>query len=98
MQVEDLRFANGRLGLVIRWQGLPQGTALGAVAYERPLPHGAWTQPADLALFATIGGTGMRRISVPLARVCEPTAVRADVYLDGALARTTVGPGVPRTC
>ncbi len=83
---------------MIRWQGLPQGTALGAVAYERPLANGAWTQPPDLALFATIGGTGMRRISVPLARVCEPTAVRADVYLDGAPARTTVGPGVPSTC
>ena len=71
--------------LVIRWHELPQGTALGAVAYERPLAHGAWTQPADLALFATIGGTGMRRISVPLA-TCEPTAVRADVYLERGAA------------
>ena len=34
IQVDSLRFANGRLGLVIRWRGLPQGTALGAVAYE----------------------------------------------------------------
>ncbi len=98
VQIDDLRFANGRLGLVIRWQGLPEATALGAVAYERPLAHGAWTQPADLALFATIGGNGMRRISVPLSRVCEPTAVRADIYLDGAPALTTIGPGVPATC
>ena len=83
---------------MIRWQDLPQGTALGAVAYERPLTQGAWTQPADLALFATIGGSGTRRISVPLSRTCEPTAVRADVYLDGAPALTKVGPGVPATC
>ncbi len=98
IRIDDLRFANGRLGLVIRWQGLPEATALGAVAYERPLAHGAWTQPADLALFATIEGNGMRRISVPLSRVCEPTAVRADIYLNGAPALTTIGPGVPATC
>ena len=98
LQVDQLRFKNGRLGLVIRWRGLPKGTALGAIAYERPLTNGAWTQPPDLALYATIGGSGIRRISVPLSRVCQPTAVRADVYLDGARAHTTVGPGVPSTC
>jgi tetratricopeptide (TPR) repeat protein len=98
IRIEGLRYAAGRLELVLRWQGLPRGTALGAVAYERPLEHGAWTQPPDLALFATIGGTGTRTISVPVARVCKPTAVRADVYLDGAPALTTVGPGVAATC
>lgn len=98
VQVDDLRFANGRLSLVIRWQGLPLGTALGAIAYERPVANGAWTQPPDLALFATVGGTGKRRLSVPLTRVCEPTAVRVDVYLDGAPALSAVGPGVPSTC
>ena len=55
--------------LVIRWRGLPQGTALGAVAYERPLANGAWTQPPDLALFATIGGNG-RGGSRSRSRVC----------------------------
>ena len=98
VRVDGLRYTNGRLGLVIRWHGLPRGTALSAVAYERPLADGAWTQAPDLALFATIAGDGMRRISVPLTRVCEPTAVRADVYLDGAPALSTVGPGVRPTC
>jgi tetratricopeptide (TPR) repeat protein len=98
VQADDLRFTNGRLSLVIRWQGLPAGTALGAIAYERPRTTGAWAQPPDLALFATIGSNGKRRISVPLSRVCEPTAVRADVYLDGAPALSTVGPGVSSTC
>lgn len=98
IRVDGLRYTNGRLNLVIRWQNLPRGTALGAVAYERPLVDGAWTQPPDLALFATIAGDGMRRISVPLTRACEPTAVRADVYLDGAPALSTIGPGVRPTC
>jgi tetratricopeptide (TPR) repeat protein len=98
VRVDGLRYANGRLSLVIRWQDLPRGTALGAVAYERTLADGAWTQPPDLALFATIAGDGIRRIAVPLTRACEPTAVRADVYLDGAPALSTVGHGVRPTC
>ena len=98
VQVDGLRYTNGRLSLVIRWHGLPPGTTLGAVAYERPLPTGAWTQPPDLALFATIAGNGIRRISVPLTRICKPTAVRADIYLDGAPTLSTVGPGVRATC
>jgi hypothetical protein len=98
VRVDGLRYTNGRLSLVIRWHGLPRGTALGAVGYERPLAGGAWTQPPDLALFATIAGNGVRRIAVPLTRVCKPTAVRADVFLDGAPALSTVGPGVRRTC
>ena len=73
-------------------------SALSAIAYERPLAHGAWTQPPDLALFATVHGTGMRRITVPLSRTCKPTAVRADIYLNGARRRSTIGPGVTQTC
>ncbi len=98
VSVSGLRYASGRLSLRISWRGLPSGTALGAVAYERPHPDGAWTQPPDLALFAVIGGTGERVISVPLTRVCAPTAVRADVYLNGAPASSTLGPGVAATC
>ena len=98
VRVDGLRYTNGRIHLLIRWHNLPRGTALGAVAYERPLVGGAWTQPPDLALFATIAGDGMRRIAVPLTRVCKPTAVRADVYLDGAPVLSTVGSGVRPTC
>lgn len=98
VSVRGLRFAGGRLTLRLRWSNLPKGTALSAIGYERPLPLGAWTQPADLALFATVAGTGTRSISVPLERVCKPTAVRVDVYLNGAPAKTFTGPGVPATC
>ena len=70
VEVENLRFEDGRLNLVIRWRGLPKGTALGAVAYERPLANGAWTQPPDLALFATIGGAGIATdLRTPLPRL-----------------------------
>ncbi len=98
VEVADLKYANGRLSLVIRWHDLPVGTALSAIAYERPLANGAWTQPPDLALFATVHGTGMRRINVPLSRTCKPTAVRADIYLNGVPRRSTVGQGVTQTC
>jgi tetratricopeptide (TPR) repeat protein len=96
--VERLRFADGRLRLTLRWTNLPTGTALSALGYERPQPGAAWTQPPALALFATLAGSGRRDISVPLQRVCEPTRVRADVYLNGVRVLSRTGPGVRATC
>jgi tetratricopeptide (TPR) repeat protein len=98
VSVTRLRFADGRLILRLRWIGLPPGTALSAVGYERPLARGAWTQPPDLALFATVAGTGQRDIAVPLQRACKPTSVRVDVYLNGRPTLSRTGPGVPATC
>lgn len=96
--VRGLRFADGELMLSLRWSDLPAGTALSALVYERPLPGGAWTQPSDLALFATVAGSGERKIAVPLERVCKPTRVRVDVYLNGTRTLTRTGPGVAATC
>lgn len=93
-----LRYGYGKLMLRLRWAGLRPGTALTAIGYERPLPHGAWTQPPDLALFATVAGSGRRDISVPLQRVCKPTSVRVDVYLNGVPTLSRTGPGVRATC
>ena len=45
--VHNLRFADGKLQLELRWTSLPAGTALSGIGYERPLPRGAWTQPAE---------------------------------------------------
>ena len=75
-----------------------RGTQLSAIAYERPLADGAWSQPPDLALFATVAGSGTRDISVPLRRVCKPTEVRVDAYLNGSRAVTRTGPEVRQTC
>jgi tetratricopeptide (TPR) repeat protein len=98
VSVKGLRYAGGKLMLRLRWTGLPAGTALSAIEYERPLRTGAWTQPADLALFATVAGTGHRDIAVPLTRACKPTRVRVDVYLNGSPSLTRTGPGVAPTC
>lgn len=98
VSVEGLRFAGGRFELRLRWTNLPKGTALSGIGYERPLVRGAWAQPPDLALFATVGGSGERDISVPLSRVCKPTEVRVDVFLNGARALSRAGPGVRATC
>lgn len=99
VSVTGLRYARGKLTMTLRWVGLPPGTALSGLAYERPLPHGAWTQPAALALFATVAGAGRRDISVPLKRACKPTRVRVDLYLDGQPTLTRTGPGAARaTC
>ncbi len=98
VSVDGLRYADGKLMLRLRWANLPPGTALSGVAYERPLARGAWTQPADLALFATVGGSGSREIAVSLVRVCKPTEVRVDLYLNGARSLTRTGPGVRATC
>jgi tetratricopeptide (TPR) repeat protein len=98
VSVSRLRFADGRLTLRLRWVGLPAGTALTGIGYERPLPQGAWTQPSALALFATVAGSGERDIAVPLQRACKPTSVRVDVYLNGAPTLSRTGPGVPATC
>ena len=88
VSVTGLRWSAGRLRLRLAWKRLPRRTALTAVAYERPLPGGAWTQPAALALFEDASGTGARRIAAPAPRVCRPTAVRVDVFLDGARVLT----------
>jgi tetratricopeptide (TPR) repeat protein len=96
--VRGLRFADGKLMARLVWRNLPDGTALSAIGYERTAPNGAWSQPADLALFATIGGSGSRAVSVPLERTCEPTSVRVDLYLNGAPTVSRTGPGVSPTC
>ena len=98
VSVTGLRYADDKLTLTLRWAGLPAGTALSGLAYERPLPHGAWTQPSALALFATVAGTGKREISVPLQRACKPTRVRVDVYLNGRPTLIRTGPGAAPTC
>jgi len=98
VRVAGLRWAAGRLHLRLAWRRLPPGTALTAVAYERPLPGGAWTQPTALALFLDTSGSGERRIAAPARRVCRPTAVRVDVFLDGAPVLTQTGPGEAPTC
>jgi tetratricopeptide (TPR) repeat protein len=98
VSVDRLRFANGKLTLRLRWHDLPAGTALSAIGYERPRPGGAWTQPPDLALFATVAGSGERSIAVPLTRACKPTAVRVDLYLNGTPTVSETGPGGPATC
>ena len=96
--VEGLRYADGRLGLRLRWTGLPPKTALTAIGFERPTPDGPWVQPRDLALFRTVSGSGEEAFSVPLARACTPTEVRVNVYLDGARVDSVTGPGGTPTC
>jgi tetratricopeptide (TPR) repeat protein len=88
-----LRFADGRLGLELAWRDLPEGTALSVLGYERQRPDGGWSQPAQLALFADVSGSGRRTVDLPLERACAPVEVRADLYLDGERAGTRTGPG-----
>ena len=96
--VEGLRYAGGKLILRLRWSNLPAGTALSALGYEKPIRTGAWTQPPDLALFATLAGSGERDLAVPLQGTCKPTRVRVDLYLNGARTLSRTGPGVAATC
>ncbi|MCB0874037.1 MAG: tetratricopeptide repeat protein [Thermoleophilia bacterium] len=96
--VDGLRYAGGRLRLRLRWSNLPPGTALTAIGFERPTTGGPWVQPPDLALFRTASASGQAQITVPLDRVCTPTRVRVDVFLDGAPAGSSTGPGGVPTC
>ena len=99
VRVRRLRFADGRLMLRLTWRDLPENTALSVLEYERQRRAGAWSQPAQLALFANVSGGGRRAITVPLERACKPAEVRVDVYLDGARTGTQTGPGAPtRSC
>jgi len=91
--VRQLRFADGRLMLRLTWRDLPRKTALSVLGYERQRRVGAWSQPAQLALFANVSGSGRRAITVPLERACEPAEVRVDLYLDGARTATQTGSG-----
>ena len=96
--ITRLRYAHGRLTMRLHWIDLPARTALTAIGYELPVPRGAWAQPAALALFATVRGTGKRDISVPLTRTCAPTRVRIDVFLNSGQRLSATGPGVAPTC
>ena len=96
--VQGLRYVGGELRLQLRWRDLPPGTTLTAVEFERPTRDGPWVQPRDLALFRTLSGTGRQVIAVPLSRACRPTRVRVDLYLDGARALSTTGPGGAPSC
>jgi len=93
--VQQLRFTDGKLELELTWRDLPEGTALSVLGYERQRRDGAWSQPAQLALFADVSGRGRRAISLPLDRACAPVDVRVDLYLDGARVDTQTGPGAP---
>lgn len=93
-----VRYEDGRLKVTIAWNNLPAGTALTAIGFERAIEGGAWSQPTDSALFRNVGGSGRQVVDAPLARTCEPTEVRVDLYLDGARVQTVTGPGVAATC
>ncbi len=97
-RVQDLRFENGRLRLTIAWNNLPPNTALTALGFERPIADRAWSQPADSALFRSVGGSGRQVVDAELQRVCKPTGVRVDLYLNGERVQTETGPGVRATC
>jgi hypothetical protein len=96
--VEGLRFEDGRLRLRLEWSDLPPDTAYTAIGFERPQPDGPWVQPTDLATFRNLAGDGRDVVNEPLERACTPTEVRVDVYLNGELAESAIGPGEAPTC
>ena len=98
VSVQGLRYVGRELRGRLLWRDLPPRTAFAGIEFERPTRDGAWVQPRDLALFRTLSGSGEQTISVPLARACAPTEVRVDLYLDGARALSTTGPGGAPTC
>ena len=98
VSVEGLRYEEGRIKLKAIWEDLPPGRALTLVAFERPAPDSRWVQPANLALFRTVSGSGEKAGSVPIERSCTPFEIRVDAYRDGGLIERFTGPGGPATC
>ncbi len=97
-QITGLRLVDGRLEGRIVTRDLPPGTALAALGYVRPTEDGPWVQPAELALFRSVEGSGSRDFSVVVPGTCAPTAVQVRIYLDGVLADTATAPGTAPTC
>jgi tetratricopeptide (TPR) repeat protein len=98
VEVEGLRYDDGRFRLRTQWDDLPPGTALTLIGFERPAPDRGWVQPRELALFRTVGGSGEDAGGVPIERACTPVELRVDVYLDGAYSESFTGPGGEATC
>lgn len=98
VEVEGLRYGDGKFRLRTSWKGLPEGTAVTLVGFERPAPGSAWVQPRDLSLFRTLGGSGADSGQVTIERECTPVEVRVDAYLDGAFSDSFTGPGGKPTC
>lgn len=98
VEVEGLRYADGRFRLRVQWDDLPPGTALTLIGFERPAPDSGWVQPPELAEFRTAGGSGQEVGGAPIERACTPIELRVDVYLDGAFSESFTGPGGEATC
>jgi hypothetical protein len=98
VEVDGLRYGDGEFRLRTRWKGLPQGTAVTLIGFERPAPGSGWVQPRDLALFRTLGGSGVDSGQVTIERACTPVELRVDAYLDGAFFGSFTGSGGGPTC
>ncbi len=98
VEVEGLRYRDGRFRLDVRWEDIPPDTALTLIGFERPANDSGWVQPSELALFREIAGSGEESGQVPIERGCNPVEVRVDAYLDGAFIESFTGPGGRPTC
>jgi tetratricopeptide (TPR) repeat protein len=98
VEVEGLRYEDGRFRLRVQWDDLPSDTALTLIGFERPAPDSGWVQPRELAQFRTAGGSGQEVGAVPIERACTPVELRVDVYLDGAFSESFTGSGGRPTC
>lgn len=98
VEVEGLRYEDGRFQLGVNWNDVPPGTALTLIGFERPAPEKGWVQPSELALFREIASSGAETGRVPIKRACTPVELRVDVYLDGAFIESFTGPGGEATC
>jgi tetratricopeptide (TPR) repeat protein len=98
VEIDGLRYRDGRIRLRTQWDDLPPGTALTLIGFERPAPDSGWVQPRELALFRTVGGSGEDVGGVPIERACTPVELRVDVYLDGAFSESFTGPGGAASC
>jgi tetratricopeptide (TPR) repeat protein len=99
LEVEDLRYSDGRFQVDVSWRDLPEGTVVSVLGYELPDPGaGGWVQPREVATFRTVAGNGTQSGQVAVRQRCTPARVRVDIYLDGAFYDTATGPGGRANC
>jgi tetratricopeptide (TPR) repeat protein len=96
--LDQAELVDDELSTTLSYSGLPDDSLVSLYVYEQPVEGAPFAQPAELARFVTLAGSGSLSGTVDVERVCRPVAFRYDVYVEGARVASLDAPGGEPTC
>ncbi|MEZ5382049.1 MAG: tetratricopeptide repeat protein [Microthrixaceae bacterium] len=97
-RLERSSFRDGRLEVGVGYEGLAPDSRVTLYAYLQLADGAPFAQPAELARFVELEGSGVLRGEATLELSCAPVAIRYDLYVDGVPSASFAAPGVDATC